>query len=207
MKNWMTVGMCSVVLIAGAGCGNDLGTSADENVKLADLSGKDAEFAAELVTAMTESEDSPIVTDQAECWSNRLVSDFGVDRLKEVGVTAEKFATNEGPDALSKLSESEQETFTDGFVKCIDMVEMMLSSAAQDGEVTPAMEKCFKNAVTDDTEAAMAQVMIQGDEAAEDDPELAAAIAPLMGCMFMGLDSGDMEVDTSGADTSTTMSD
>ena len=141
MKNWMTVGMCSVVLIASAGCGNDLGTSADENVKLADLSGKDAEFPAELVTAMTESEDSPIVADQAECWSNRLVSDFGVDRLKEVGVTAEKFATNEGPDALSKLSESEQETFTDGFVKCIDMVEMMLSSAAQDGEVTPAMEK------------------------------------------------------------------
>ena len=107
--------------------------------RLGDLSGKDAEFAAELVTARTESEDSPIGTDQAECWSNRLVSDFGVDRLKEVGVTAEKFATNEGPDALSKLSESEQETFTDGFVKCIDMVEMMLSSAAQDGEVTPAM--------------------------------------------------------------------
>jgi hypothetical protein len=206
MKRSLLIGGVCMWALALGGCGSDSKTSDAESksetestteTTAADLSGDDAAYAEELAAGLASGENEGVPEDQATCWANRLVADFGVDRLEEMGLTPEVMGSDEGPESL-ELSASEESDFVDGFTECIDLADVMAASAEAEGEtVTPEMQACFENAIGDDSEAAFAQVFIDGQDAAENDPEIQAAIAPLMGCMFMGMDSNLVTTTTS----------
>ena len=205
-----------VAMVALGGCGNDTTSKSektddqsdnsgdtgsgenDPESASAELSGDEKAFAADLAEGLAEGENEGFPSDQAECWSSRLVDDFGVDRLEELGITAESMSSTDGPDPLTDLTDDEKASFTAGFVDCIDLVEVMIASAEADGTAdTSAMKACLEGSVNEKTEEAFAQVLIEGDEAAENDSKLQAAMAPIMGCAFMGLgEDMDMPDDT-----------
>ncbi len=206
-----------VAMVALGGCGNDTTSKSEKTENQSDnsgdtdsgdndaaesasveLSGDEKAFAADLAAGLAEGENEGFPNDQAECWSSRLVDDFGVDRLEEVGITAESMSSTDGPDPLTDLTDDEKASFTAGFVDCIDLVEVMIAAAEADGTGdTSAMKACLEGSVSEKTEEAFAQVLIEGDEVAENDSKLQAAMAPIMGCAFMGLGEGmDMPEDT-----------
>jgi hypothetical protein len=212
MSKFRVVAVVFAALVMGA-CGNDVDSSSsgksdssdsseNSTTETVELSGDDQEYVDALVESMSTDDNAGFPPDQAECWATRLVDDFGADRLEEIGLTAESMGSDEGP-ALTDLTESETADFKAGFVDCIDLVEVMVASAEADGtEDTAAMKECLSNSVTDKTEEAFAEVLIMGDAAAENDPKLQAAMAPIMGCAFMGL--GDAMDDMSEDTTTTT---
>lgn len=158
--------------------------------------------------SMTADESFPLSDDQAECFSARTVDTIGVDRLQGAGVTPEMMADEESTMDFSDigLTEDEAGDIYDNFGRCdIDLQDLMMQSMAADDEVTPAMRSCMETVLTDENlRKLMVSSMMNGDEGMDNDPELEELMGGLMGCAFMGMGEGDIEVDGMGEDTTTT---
>lgn len=141
-------------------------------------------------------EDFQMSDDQIDCISPRFIDIIGVDRLEANGVTPADIENDEALD-FSELDMSEKEgnALYDTFGDCdIDLREMMLTSMADDDDMTPEMKTCMEGVFTDDNlRKLLVSTMIDGDDALDDDP----LMAQLMGCAFMGMGEAMSEDGTS----------
>lgn len=162
--------------------------------------GSDGEaYVSAMVESMQADEDFPLSDEQAECFSSRFVDTIGVDRLQEAGVTPEQMASDDESMEFTELDLSldEGNELYDHFGDCgIDLHEIMMSSMSEDEDMTPEMQACMEAVLTEENlRAFMVIGMTEGDDAIETDPAAAEFMSGLMGCAFMGMDSGDMDIE------------
>lgn len=191
------------------------GEGGDDETTTTEGDGGDVEVSADArayVDAMNESmtadEEFPLSDDQAECFNARTINTIGVDRLQAAGVTPEMMSSGDSAMDFSDLGLTEDEAgdIYDNFGRCdIDLQDLMMQSMATDDEVTPAMQACMENVLTDENlRKLMVSSMMNGDEGMEDDPELESLMGGIMGCAFMGMGEDLGETDGMGEDTTTT---
>lgn len=153
-----------------------------------------------MVSSMRGDDDFPLTDDQAECFSAGFVDTVGVDRLQAAGITPEMMAGDDTGMEFTELnlSEAEGNEVYDNFGDCgINLREIMLSSFAEDDDMTPAMQACMEGVFTDENlRALMVVSMTKGEEAVQSDPAASAVLSGMMGCAFMGMgDMGDITGD------------
>jgi hypothetical protein len=172
-------------------------TEGGESGDPVDVGGDGEAYVDAMVQSMKAEDDFPLSDDQAECFSSRFVDTIGVDRLQEHGITPEMMASDDESMEFTELelSEDEGNELYDHFGDCgIDLREMMLQSMAAEEDTTPEMQACMEGVFTDENlRTFMVAAMTGGDDAMENDPEAAAVMSGLMGCAFMGMDTGDIE--------------
>lgn len=188
-----SVVLALLLTVALAGCGNGVtntnadeggGTETDASESSGERDGATQDYVDGMVAAMSDSDSEEFPTEDMECWMGRMADDIGVDRLEEVGFTPENIESDTDPDLVA-LDEQERTVVGESFKDCVDLEEVMLASMAASGdEIPPAVEECFGSIDWDTIEVAMADAIVSGNE----DADMATgALAPLMGCMFMGL--------------------
>ncbi|MCB1029659.1 MAG: hypothetical protein KDB24_18040 [Microthrixaceae bacterium] len=185
-----TIGVAALMLGA---CGNDVSTTGEAGGGSGggqDRSAEEQAYVDEVTAAFEqspESEEFPV--DQLECWVGDMVDGVGVDRLEEVGISAETLAEGSSDADLASLNDDERKVVADSFTGCIDLEQIFTQSMAAEGEEVPQeMKDCFAAIDWDAIEAEFGELILSGEENADD----SAAMAPLMGCMMAGL-GGAME--------------
>jgi hypothetical protein len=122
LKRSMAV-VLALAIVAGA-CGDDDG---------GELSTAEAAVSDAIVAGMMEGggSDNPFQDEQsARCVADGIVRDLGIDRLAEVGLTAE----SDTPEAaFAAMSDDEIEGIIDVAFGCIDVEEELASQFATDG--------------------------------------------------------------------------
>lgn len=139
--------------------------------------------------------DESFPVDQMECFVGDMVDGIGVDNLKEAGLTPESVTDDSADADIEALSEGDRKVVADSFTGCIDLEEIFIGSIeAESGgdELPKEMKECFAAIDWKVMEAEFAETIVSGD-----DGEDSAAMAPLMGCMMMGL--GELETPATGS--------
>lgn len=133
MRRLMAVMM--VVALATAACGN--GGDSEEDL------------IAALTTALSEDADpgNPLTgTGVARCFAEEIVGNFGVDRLNEIGVTANDVGTPE--EAVAQLTDGERTVFADSAIGCIDVTALLTAEFVEEG-ISPEASECIAEEVKD----------------------------------------------------------
>lgn len=165
---------------SGSGGGGGSAEVSDEGKPYAEA------FAANL---MRDDEGFGLDEDRADCVGGHVVNIIGVDKLKEAGVEPEDLGAGDDLTGDIDLDEKQATAVYDSFGTCkVDLREAMMENFAQDEDMTPEMKKCFENALTEDV---LRQVLILGLTGEDESPEAMAVMAPIMGCVFMGLGESD----------------
>ncbi len=150
-----------------------------------------------MTASMVDDDDFPGDEKTAECLSARFVGVIGVDQLEANDISPAEFANDslDFSDVGIELDEKQGNALYDSFGKCgFDVREMLMDEMSADDEVSPAMQACIEQVFTDDNlRKFMVTMMIDGEDAMEDNPELEELMGGLMGCAFMGM--GDMDLD------------
>lgn len=167
----------------------EAGESSDPKAEGGGLSGDAAGYVRAFATSMQD-DGSPVDAAQAECLAERWVGTIGVDRFKAAGVTPEDIASDDYDDDFSafEITEAEGNELYDGFAACdIDIRAVMLEETA-DEEMSREARACMESVLSEENlRRFMVTAMVHGDDAAEDDPELAELMGGLMGCAFMDM--------------------
>ena len=200
----------SVVLVASltlvtVGCGDSGGGGGnaavnDENRPYVDAMKKSLKASNE----EDGSDGFQMSEEQMDCVAPRFVNIIGVDRMKENGVTPADIEADETMDfSKLKMTEKDGNALYDTFGDCdINLTELMTASMAADEDMTPAMKACIEGVFTDENlRKMMVSSMVKGEDAAEEDPELAPVMAQMMGCAFMGMGDGMGGSGDAGSDT------
>lgn len=163
MRRNVVVMLVMVLLVVG--CGDDEG-----------LSGEEQEFVDAVVRMSTQDVDPSDPFGGAEvarCYAERLVTELGVDRLAELGVTPDNIS--ESSEAMfSLMTEEEIQVLIDIGLECMDFESFMVDRMVAEG-LSQESAECYIDelAKTD----VLRQMMIGGMEEGEDyrpdqDPEL-----------------------------------
>ncbi len=188
-----------VALLLGA-CGDKTSNSGAGSSGTSDRTSEDQAYVDELTGAIQSSsgQDDSIPKDQAQCWVDDMVDGIGVDKMKQAGFTPEAMSGNGDQVDFKKLSEGDRKVVADSFTECVDLKQVFMESLDSSGQdLTPEMKECFEGIDWKVIEQSFAEMILSGDDLDENDP----AMAPLLGCMMMGLGDMDME----DMDTSTTI--
>ncbi|MCB2224929.1 MAG: hypothetical protein KQH83_12235 [Actinobacteria bacterium] len=127
MRKMAVMALAMALLVAA--CGDDDGLGDDEQ-GLADA----------LATVMAADSDptSPFTDrEAAQCFAEGIVSEVGVDRMIEVGMTADASSTAA---AFSGLSEGEIDVLADLALECVDVESMLVEQFALGGISTGSAE-------------------------------------------------------------------
>jgi hypothetical protein len=163
MKRVVIVMLAAVLLVAG--CGDDGGLAGEEQElvdAIVDMSMQDADP----TNPFSEAE-------AARCYAEMLVSEFGVERLAELGVTPDTIP--EDSEAMFALmTDEEVQVLVDVGLECIDFESLMVDQMIASG-LSQESAECYvaELAKTDAFERLMSGSMEQGEAyRPEQDPEL-----------------------------------
>jgi hypothetical protein len=202
MKRSKVLATIGVAVLILGGCGNDTGGAKGSSAKGSDdRSPADQAYVDELVASVKEDagDDPTFPSDQVECWVGDMVDGVGAAKLKKAGLTADNMALDDDGVDIEQLSQDDRKVVSESFAECVDLEEMVtasMASAAGDEELPKEMEDCFAAIDWKAIEGDFAEMILSGDDA-EDSP----AMAPLMGCMMMGMFGGmseEMDAGTGG---------
>ena len=129
------IAVITVLALATAACGG----GGDSEEELVDA----------LTVALSEDTDpgSPLTgTGVARCFAEKIVGNFGVDRLNEIGVTADDVGTPE--EAVAQLTDAERTVFADSAIGCID-VEAFLTAEFVEQGIAASAAACLATEVKD----------------------------------------------------------
>lgn len=170
------------------GDGGDTGDGGDGGDK-SPVSGDEQAYIDAMLASFDDEDDLPLDRSQAECMSAGYLDVIGVDRLKAAGISPEDFADDD--DALDgiEFTEEDGQRIYDVFGTCkIDLREMMMTSMAEDDDISPEQAACFDTVLTDEyLERLIVGGMVLGDGGSDDAESLELA-GPLMACAFMGME-------------------
>lgn len=179
-----TIAVVAVLSLVAAACGGDDGGTA--------VSADAKPYVDAMKTAMSESQgedDIEFTESQIDCLAPRWVNVIGVERLESNDITPEDLAEQAQMEfGEMGLTEKDGEALYDAFGACdVNIRELMLASLAED-DVPVAGQACFEEIFTEEnTRTLMVATLVQGDDALEEDPELAPLMGSLMGCAFMAM--------------------
>lgn len=175
------------------GC-SDSGDSKDET----SVSAEEQPYVDAMVKTMSTADEDgfKIEKEQATCIASRVVDAVGIDAIKKANVKPSDMSTDDGLLKGVKLNDKQGNEVFDSFKKCdADIRQMMLDSMSEDEETPQTVKDCFSKVMTDDVmRTFVVSALVSGDS---ESPESQAALAPLIGCAFMGL--GDQGSSTTEA--------
>lgn len=164
--------ICAAVLTLSA-CGSGDDDQAKENIKSAVLEDEGSEFTGG--TKPTE--------EQAECISDGMVDDVGVEKLQEYELLTEDLEINKGANPTD-MAEEDADALAGVFVDCIDVEEMFASQLGSGEQELPAeAQECVKDAIDEDAMKAGLSASFQGKE----DEAFTAMQEEMMGCVMGSL--------------------
>ena len=135
--------------------------------------------------------DLGLSAEQTDCIAAGVVSDLGVERLEELGLTAS--SAPEGAQALTDLTLTEREQTADRILTCVDL-EMMITEQLEAQGMDPAIGTCLLDAIGEDTIRNGLVSALGGEELdIEQDPELSARLfTAVFQCLPDDLDLGEL---------------
>ena len=144
--------LCAAALTLSA-CGNGDDDKAKENIKAAVL---EDETSLTGGTKPTE--------DQAECISEGMVDDVGVETLQEYDLLNDDLEINDDANPTD-MSEEDADALAGVFVDCIDVEEMFAAQFESAEQDLPAeQQECIKEAIDEDAMKAGLSASFQGKE-------------------------------------------
>ena len=168
--------LCAAVLTLSA-CGNGDDDKAKENIKTAILEEEGSQ-----ITGGTEPTE-----EQADCISNGMVDDVGVDKLQEYDLLTEDLEINEDANPTD-MEEADADALAGVFVDCIDVEEMFAAQFGSGEEDLPAeAQECIKDAIDEDAMKDGLSASFQG----ETDEGFTAMQGKMMECVTGGLGGGE----------------
>lgn len=194
----VTAVLVTVLAFAATACGDDDGGGGEVSAEAQPY--VDAMKESMRTSNQEDDSDFQLSDGQIDCLAPRWINTFGVDRLEEQGVTAEDIAADTDMEFTDlDLTEDEGGALYDAFGECdVNLSEIMLEEMAADEDMTEAAKTCMEGIFTDENlRKLMVSSMVNGEDAMEDDPELAPLMGQLMGCAFMSM--GDSEGDGDGS--------
>ncbi len=170
MKRLALIFVTLAVLTAACGSdGSSSGGSSDG------LNADEQALADAMSEATMEGQEVPLTQDEATCWSEAIVADFGVDDLSDMGITAE----NADAGAV-EVDADTGESFVDSLANCTDLKELFRNEVS--AGVTEGPEADAANCVVDAlTEQDIKDIIAIGFAADEDaaGSELEAKLEPV----------------------------
>jgi hypothetical protein len=165
--------------LVAASCGDDDGGS--------DLNSGEQKLADAIAAQMLEDDDStgdmPMTEADADCVAQGVVSEVGVDRLVEVGLSEDAIRSGTSPEDVD-LPDEVIDDFVGVFMDCVDLAEIMVAGMTEDSEISDDSAECLAEGMLDDYEEFLtlaARSGITGEEfEPDDDPDLMAGIIILM---------------------------
>lgn len=166
-----------------------------------EATGDEAEYVDAMTESMLSDGEFPASEDEARCISTNTVQVIGVDRFEEAGISPADIRDSDSGDPegigtdmdLSDvgLSEDEANQIYDGFGDCgLDFRELMFEQMRADGDITPEIEECVDQVLTDDAvRTLMVTGMMEGDDAIETSSEMQSIMNEMTGCM---INAGDL---------------
>ena len=164
--------LCAAMLTLSA-CGNGDDDKAKENIKTAIL-----EEEGSTITGGTKPTE-----EQADCISNGMVDDVGVDKLQEYDLLDEDLKINEEANPTD-MEEGDADALAGVFVDCIDVEEMFTSQFGSGEEKLPAeAQECIKDAIDEDAMKDGLSASFQGKQ----DEGFSEMQGKMMECVTPGL--------------------
>ena len=162
-----------VLVVALAACGDDSGGGAGGG-----LSEEEQAYVDEAMADFDPEDAEPLTEDDARCMVTSLVEEVGVDRLEEIGLSAESFATDE--DLPTNLEEDDAQQVIDSMNGCFDLRELFLAGMAEGEELPAEARACLSDAMDDEfVDQVMLTMLTEGEAALEEDPELRSELMSL----------------------------
>lgn len=182
------IALSAGLVLAACSSGGGSGESVSEEGK------PYAEAIAANFTKAEDPDDIVLEEDQANCIGGRIVNIVGVDAFEKAGVTPADL----GPESETlvgdvEVSDKQANEVYDSFKKCdIDLRAIMFESFSQNEDMTAEQQKCLEGAFDEDTmRAFVVTALVKGDD---ESPEAMKLMGAIMGCMFMGMDEGDFDM-------------
>ena len=132
-------------------------------------------------------DDLPMTRAQAQCISEGMVDDVGLDKLVEIGLSEEAVRAGTGPDDVDVPDEVVND-FVDVMMDCVDMAALMVAGMTEDGDVSEDSAKCLADGIVEDYEDFLEQAARSGITGEEfdvgEDARLMVGIMTLMADCF-----------------------
>jgi len=135
----------AVLVLALAACGGDDDSSSDPSGS-SDLSSEEQAFVDASLEGY-DAEEAGLAEADARCMSASLVQELGTEKLEDLGITPEEFASEA---EFPEIDEDQAEAVVDRIEKCLDLRALMLAGFAEGGELTEDQETCLSDAITDE---------------------------------------------------------
>lgn len=130
--------------------------------------------------------------EQTDCIAAGVVTDLGVERLEELGVTSG--GVPDDRTGLENLTRAEREQVADRALACVDLEELLADTFEQQG-IDPSVGACLLDGIGEDTIKEILVLALGGEELdLEADPEIAQRI---FGALFTCMPE-DLELDLGG---------
>jgi hypothetical protein len=164
--------LCAAVLTLSA-CGSGEDDEAKENIKAAVL-----EEEGTGITGGTEPTE-----EQAECISDGMVDEVGVEKLQEYDLLNEDLEINDDANPTD-MEEGDADALAGVFVDCIDVEEMFAAQFGSGEDELPAeAQECIKDAIDEDAMKDGLSASFQGEE----DEGFATMQEEMMACVMGGM--------------------
>ncbi len=174
MKKMAAV-LCAAALTLTA-CGNGDDDKAKENIKAAVLE----EDGTELTGGTKPTEE------QADCISNGMVDEVGVEKLQEYDLLNADLEINEEADPTD-MEQGDADALAAVFVDCIDVEKMFATQFSSGEEELPAeAQDCIKEAIDEDAMKAGLSASFQGEE----DEDFNAMREEMLACVMGDIGGG-----------------
>jgi hypothetical protein len=163
----------AVVLVTAVAACNDGGDGSGGGQGGGGLSDAEQAYVDDAMEDFDAEDAEPLTRDDAECMVTRLVQDVGVERLEEIGLTAESFSTDE--DLPDDLSEEDARRVLDSMGRCFDLRELFLAGLAEDEDIPAEAQACLEEQLDDDfVDRVMLTLLTEGEEALSEDSAMAS---------------------------------
>jgi hypothetical protein len=137
MKKVAAAACAAMFLLAGCGGGDD--DKAKENIKSSILK-SDADVAA----------GAKLTDEQAECFSDGIVDEVGVEKLQEYELINEDLEIIEDADPKD-MSEDDAKAMAGVMTDCVDLTKLIEEQmASSDTELTEEQQSCISDAIDED---------------------------------------------------------
>jgi hypothetical protein len=158
-----------VALFLLTGCGSGEDDDAKENIK----------------TSLLEEEssvvgDTQLTEEQAECFSDGIVDEVGVDKLQEYEILNEDLEIIENAEPTD-MSKDDAEAMAGVMTDCVNMTELIEEQiASSDSELTEEQQSCITDAIDEDAIEEGLAASFQG----ETDNPMGEMTGALMECVM-----------------------
>jgi hypothetical protein len=141
-----------------------------------DLSSDEEELAAAIAGALL-ADGAPFAEGEAQCYGESVVANVGIDRLTDLGLTADAVAGGTTPDDID-LADEDVALLVDAMFDCVDVAQLFISGLAGDVEISGPSAQCLADGIDESLLRDFIGATVQDEELDE------AAATQMMAAMF-----------------------